>query len=157
MSTKAENNSTNRPRIVIIGGGITGLAAAHRICELTNKSEVEVLLLEAGSRVGGVLKTTHRDGFVLEHGADSFISEKPEAIALAKHLGLESRLIETNAVHRRSFIVRHSRLVPVPEGFQLMAPARIWPFITSEIFSWTGKARMALDLLIPRRQIRNGD
>jgi len=146
-------------RIVIIGGGITGLAAAHRLLEIAVKPDrhPEVLLLEAGSRLGGVLKTTEREGFLIEGGADSFISEKPEAIELAKRLGLESRLIETNEQHRRSFIVRHGRLVPVPEGFQLMAPARIWPFITSDIFSWAGKARMALDLVIPRRPIPNGD
>lgn len=146
-------------RIVIIGGGITGLAAAHRLLELQphQNQRLDVVLLEAGSRLGGVLKTTQRDGFLIESGADSFISEKPEAIELAKRLGLDSRLIETNEKHRRSFIVRRGRLVPVPEGFQLMAPARIWPFITSDIFSWTGKARMALDLLIPRRTIQNGD
>jgi oxygen-dependent protoporphyrinogen oxidase len=146
-------------RIVIIGGGITGLAAAHHLLENAGKSDrtPEVLLLEAGPRLGGVLKTTQRDGFLIEGGADSFISEKPEAIELAKRLGIESRLIETNEQHRRSFIVRRGRLIPVPEGFQLMAPARIWPFITSDIFSWPGKARMALDLLIPRRKTRDGD
>ena len=159
MSTKAENTSTNTPRIVIIGGGITGLATAHRLFELTRQTDrkPDVLLLEAGSRLGGVLKTTQRDGFLIEGGADSFISEKPQAVELARRLGLESRLIETNEKHRRSFIVRRRRLVPVPEGFQLMAPARFWPFITSDIFSWSGKARMALDLFIPRRKTQNGD
>ena len=159
MSTPADERSTKQPRIIIIGGGITGLAAAHRLQELQRQTnqKLEVMLLEAGPRLGGVLKTTERDGFLLEGGADSFISEKPEAIELAKRLWLESRLIETNETHRRSFIVRAGRLVPVPEGFQLMAPARIWPFISSDIFSWTGKARMALDLLIPRRSVRDGD
>src|ERR1700730_18998227 len=159
MLTMTENSSTSVPRVVIIGGGLTGLAVAHRLLELQLQTgqKLEVVLLEAGSRLGGVLKTTQRDGFLIEGGADSFISEKPEAIELAKRLGLESRLIETNEQHRRSFIVRHGRLVPVPEGFQLMAPARFWPFISSDIFSWAGKARMALDLVIPRRLIRNGD
>src|SRR3984893_6822836 len=159
MLTMTENSSTSVPRVVIIGGGLTGLAVAHRLLEpqLQTGQKLEVVLLEAVSRLGGVLKTTQRDGFLIEGGADSFISEKPEAIELAKRLGLESRLIETNEQHRRSFIVRHGRLVPVPEGFQLMAPARFWPFISSDIFSWAGKARMALDLVIPRRLIRNGD
>ena len=159
MSTQANNSSAKTPRVVIIGGGITGLAAAHRLCELTKQTdrELDVLLLEAGSRLGGFLKTTERDGFLIEGGADSFISEKPEAIELARRLDLESRLIETNKTDRRSFIVRRGRLVPVPDGFQLMAPARLWPFITSDIFSWAGKARMALDLVIPRRAVSNGD
>ncbi|HKG97991.1 MAG TPA: protoporphyrinogen oxidase [Pyrinomonadaceae bacterium] len=136
-------------RIVIIGGGISGLAAAHRVLELNQSAQVTIL--EASSRLGGTIHTEHRDGFLLERGPDSFISEKPQAIALAKRLGLESQLIQTNEEYRRSFIVRDGRLRAVPEGFQLMAPSRIWPFITSDIFSLAGKARMAADLLLPRK------
>ena len=135
-------------RIVIIGGGITGLAAAHR---LVKRGQTEVVLLEAADRVGGVIHTQSRDGFLLERGPDSFISEKPEAIELAREIGLESHLIETNQQHRRSFIVRNGKLRPVPEGFHLLAPAQLWPFITSDIFSWPGKLRMAIDLILPRR------
>jgi oxygen-dependent protoporphyrinogen oxidase len=135
-------------RIVIIGGGSSGLAAAHRLIELGHQ---QITLLEASARLGGTIRTQHRDGFLLECGPDSFISEKPEALALAKRLGLESRLIETNEQHRRSFIVRKGRLRPVPEGFQLLAPSRIWPFLTTDIFSLTGKIRMAADLFLPRR------
>lgn len=143
---------TGMKRIVIIGGGITGLSAVHRLVELGKESarEFDVTLLEASSRLGGTIKTNHRDGFLLERGPDSFISEKPEALELARRIGLESQLIETNKEHRRSFIVRNSKLRPVPEGFQLLGPSRIWPFVTSDIFSWAGKARMALDLLLPR-------
>jgi oxygen-dependent protoporphyrinogen oxidase len=106
--------------------------------------------------MGGIIRTERRDGFLLEAGPDSFISEKPEAVELAKRIGLASRLIETNEEHRRSFIVRKGRLNAVPEGFQLLAPSRFWPFVTTPIFSWTGKARMALDLLLPRRRDENG-
>lgn len=139
-------------RIVVIGGGITGLAAAHRFIERRKELEtdLEVILLESTDRLGGVIQTEKRDGFLLERGPDSFLSEKPETIALAKRLGLEPHLIETNRAHRRSFIVRKGKLRPVPEGFNLLAPVRLWPFVTSDIFSWTGKARMALDLLLPR-------
>lgn len=137
------------PRVVIIGGGISGLAAAHRLTELN--PSLHLTLIEASARLGGTLLTDQRDGFLLERGPDSFITEKPEAVALAKRLGLESHLIGTNNNHRRSFIVRNGRLRPVPEGFQLLAPSRIWPFITSDIFSLTGKARMAADLLLPRK------
>jgi oxygen-dependent protoporphyrinogen oxidase len=136
-------------RIVVIGGGITGLAAAHRVGEL-NQS-VKVTLLEASPRLGGTIQTTSRDGFLLERGPDAFISEKPEALALAKRLSLESQIIETNETYRRSFIVRNGRLRAVPEGFQLLAPSRLWPFITSDIFSVAGKARMAADLFLPRK------
>ena len=145
-------------RIVVIGGGITGLAAAHRVLERSaaQQTPVELILIEAGARVGGVVQTDERDGFLLERGPDSFLSEKPAAIGLARRLGLQSRLIETNQDHRRSFIVRAGRLLPVPAGFNLLAPARLWPLITSDIFSWHGKARIALDLLLPRRN-QNGD
>ena len=136
-------------RVVVIGGGISGLAAAHRLTELN--PSLSVTLIEASDRVGGTLLTDERDGFLLERGPDSFISEKPEAVALAKRLGIESRLIQTNHEHRRSFIVRNGRLRPVPEGFQLLAPSRIWPFLTTDIFSLAGKARMAADLFLPRR------
>jgi oxygen-dependent protoporphyrinogen oxidase len=136
-------------RIVIIGGGISGLAAAHRILELNQAAHVTIL--EASNRLGGTIHTEHRGGFLLERGPDSFISEKPQAIALAKRLGLESQLIQTNEEYRRSFIVRDGRLRAVPEGFQLMAPSRMWPFITSDIFSLPGKMRMAADLFLPRK------
>jgi len=142
-------------RVVIIGGGITGLAATHRILERNRESgkQVDLTLLEASSRIGGIVQTRERDGFLLESGPDSFISEKPEALELTKRLGLESHLIETNEYHRRSFVVRQGRLRPVPEGFHLLAPSRFWPFFRSDIFSWAGKARMALDLLLPRRNL----
>ena len=138
--------------IIIIGGGISGLAAVHRLSE----QQVRVTLLEASPRLGGTIQTEHRDGFLLERGPDSFISEKPQALELAKRLGLESRLVQTNEQFRRSFIVRDGRLRAVPEGFQLLAPSRLWPFITSDIFSVAGKARMAADLLLPRKST-NGD
>src|ERR1051326_4007014 len=138
--------------IIIIGGGISGLAAAHHL----NEQHIHVTILEASDRLGGTIQTEHRDGFLLERGPDSFISEKPHALALAKRLGLESQLIQTNEEFRRSFIVRDGRLRAVPEGFQLMAPSRMLPFITSDIFSLAGKARMAADLLLPRKNT-NGD
>ena len=139
-------------RIAIIGAGIAGLAAAHRLQERSTESNepFEILIFESGSRLGGIIKTDERDGFLLERGPDSFITEKPEAVELARRLGLESQLLPTNEKHRRSFIVHGRRLIPVPEGFHLIAPALFRPFIKSEILSWPGKARMALDLLLPR-------
>ncbi len=144
-------------RIAIVGGGISGLAAAHKLSEITSPDGISIdyRLFEADDKTGGILRTVHRDGFLLEAGPDSFISEKPEALDLAGGIGLSDRIIQTNNADRRSFIVRRGKLIPVPEGFHLLAPSRLWPFITSPIFSWTGKARMALDLLLPRQC--NGD
>jgi oxygen-dependent protoporphyrinogen oxidase len=146
-------------RIAIIGGGISGLAAANRVLELSaiNQQPLQLTLIEASSRLGGTIQTKHRDGFLLERGPDSFISEKPEALSLAHRLGIESELIQTNEQYRRSFIVRNGRLRPVPEGFQLLAPSRFWPFVTSDIFSLTGKLRMSADLFLPRRTTNGSD
>ena len=140
-------------RIGIIGGGVTGLATANRLIALSQqqKREVSIQLFEASSRLGGTIQTDQRDGFLLERGPDSFISEKPEALNLSRELGLESQLIQTNSQHRRSFIVRNGRLRPVPEGFQLLAPTRFWPFVASDIFNLAGKLRMSADLLLPRK------
>ncbi len=151
----------HRRRVVIVGGGVSGLAAAHQLLEsaaedisdggTTGASRTEVLLIEASARLGGTLRTERREGFLLEGGPDSFISEKPAALELARRIGLGPRVVETNDTHRRSFVVRGGRLRPTPEGFQLLAPSRLLPFLTSDIFTWHGKARMALDLLLPRR------
>jgi oxygen-dependent protoporphyrinogen oxidase len=142
-------------RIVVVGGGISGLAAAHRLIELNQAQQIT--LIEASDRLGGTIQTKNRDGFLLERGPDSFISEKPQALALAKRLGLEPRLIQTNEEFRRSFIVRNGRLRPVPEGFQLLAPSRIAPFLRTDIFSVAGKARMAADLFLPRKSTNGTD
>ena len=139
-------------RVVIIGGGVSGLAAAHRLLELSHErcTPISVDVLEGSSRFGGIVKTSIREDFLLEHGPDAFISEKAAALNLTRRLGIEPRLLQTNPQHRRSFIVRHGRLLPVPEGFHLLAPSRFWPFAKSGILSWRGKARMALDLILPR-------
>jgi oxygen-dependent protoporphyrinogen oxidase len=159
-----EENFSKRRRVVVVGGGISGLAAAHRLYELQSQDDdakreglrPEVLLLEASARVGGTVRTFRREGFLLEGGPDSFISEKPAALELARRIGLAHRIIETNDKHRRSFVVRGGRLRPTPEGFQLLAPSRMLPFLTTDIFTWRGKARMALDLILPRRADANG-
>ncbi len=142
------------PRVIVVGGGISGLATTNRLIEESQRMQlpVEVKLLEAGSRLGGVIHTTHRDGFILEGGPDSFISEKPWALSLCQRIGLGPRLIGTGKNHRRSFIVRNGNLHPVPDGFYLMAPTRIWPVVTTSIFSWPGKLRMAGDLFLPRKK-----
>ena len=146
------SDSTPVPHIVIVGGGITGLAAAYKLQELSRERErpLRFTLLESRARLGGVIGTEHRDDFLLELGPDSFISEKPWALALCRRLGLEPELLGTNDEHRTTFVVHKGRLEPLPQGFMLLAPTQLAPLIQSRIFSWPGKLRLALDLLLPR-------
>ena len=138
---------------MVIGGGLSGLAVAHRLVEraATARRPVEVVVLEAKDRLGGAIWTRRRDGFTLEGGADSFITNKPWGVDLCRRLGLGESLIGTDPQHRRSFVVREGRLVPVPEGFVLMAPNRLGPILTTPILSWRGKLRMLMDLVLPRK------
>ena len=140
-------------RAIVVGGGITGLAAAYRLKREAEKREIplDITLLESSNRVGGVIQTEHRDGFIIEHGPDAFISTKPWAKALCEELGIDDKLIGTNPKVRRSFVIRKGKLVPVPEGFYMMAPGSFGPFLKSPIFSLRGKFRIVLDLFISRR------
>ncbi|MEQ9618569.1 MAG: protoporphyrinogen oxidase [Deltaproteobacteria bacterium] len=143
-----------KKRIVVIGGGITGLSAAHRLTELSNEKnlDLDVALLEKTGVLGGVISTIERDGFLIEEGPDSFITTKPWALNLSNRLGLAGEIIETNDEKRRTFVLLDGKLAPLPEGFIMLAPTRIYPFLTTPLFSWKGKARMLMDLFIARRQ-----
>ena len=145
--------SGKRQRVVVIGGGLSGLAAAHRLNERAGslRRPLDVVVLEAKDRIGGVIWTEQVDGFTLEGGPDSFITNKPWGIDLCHELGLSDQLIETDSSHRRSFVVRKDQLMPVPEGFVLLAPHRILPILTTPVLSWMGKLRVLMDLVIPRR------
>ena len=139
---------------IVIGGGVTGLTTCNRLITESQKRGIplDVKLLEASDRVGGVVRTSNQDGFIIEHGPDAFISTKPWAKALCEELGIGDKLIGTNPKQRRSFILHKGALHPVPEGFYIMAPASFLPFVKSPIFTWRGKLRMALDLCIPRHR-----
>lgn len=136
-------------RVIVVGGGIAGLTAAYR---LSKAPGLEVELLEASPRAGGAIATTREHGCLLEHGPDCFLAIKPAGVALCSELGLEPRLIGTIAENRKSFVERKGKLHAVPEGFYLMAPSSMASLATSRIFSTKGKARMAMEPLIPRRK-----
>ena len=147
------SENSDKKRAIVVGGGITGLAACYRLQREAAQRGIplDVILLEATERVGGVIRTEHRDGFLLEHGPDAFLSTKPAAKALCEELDIANQFIGTNPKVRRSFVVRNGELHPVPEGFYMMAPGSFKPFLKSPLFSWRGKLRMAMELFIPRR------
>jgi oxygen-dependent protoporphyrinogen oxidase len=138
--------------VVVVGGGITGLAAAHRVQEIARQrsTPLSLTVIEGRDRLGGTIATERTDGFVVEAGPDSFLSEKPEALALCRRLGVEDRLVRTDDRFRKVFVWHRNRLHALPDGFQLLAPTRVLPFATSSLFSWPGKLRMAMDLVTPR-------
>ena len=140
-------------KVLIVGGGISGLATAYRLTELSRQGSfpVEITLLEAKPRLGGVIETRSREGFLLEGGPDSFISEKPAALELSKRLGIAAEVTGTNEKFRRSFVYKKGKLVQVPEGFYLIAPSQIRAFLETPLLSLATKLRMGCDLFIPRR------
>jgi oxygen-dependent protoporphyrinogen oxidase len=140
--------------VAVIGGGISGLAAAHRLRELD--PTIDVTVFEASDRLGGSLRTERRDGWLLEYGADNFITNLPAGIDLCRRLGLEGDLVQTRPEDRRAMVVRDGRLHPVPEGFMVMAPQKVGPLLTTPLLSLGGKLRMLAEALVPRRKT-NGD
>lgn len=140
-----------QPRhILIIGGGITGLAAAHHVRELAASRGLPLrsTLLESSNHLGGAIRTIQHDGFLIELGPDNFITNKPGAVSLCKRLGLESQLLPTNDANRRAMVVRRGKLMPIPEGFELMAPRNMYAMARSPIFSLRGKLRMWMEQFV---------
>jgi protoporphyrinogen/coproporphyrinogen III oxidase len=141
-------------RIAVIGGGASGLAAAHRLIELSNDASTRfaVTLFEAGETAGGVAGTRRIGDYLVETGPDMFITNQPAAVNLCQRIGLSDELIPTETEHRGSLVLRKGKPVRVPEGFMLISPAKVWPVLTSRIFSPLGKLRMGLEYLLPRKK-----
>lgn len=137
-------------KIAVVGAGITGLAAAHRCMELAAEQGIqcEITIFESNNRLGGVIKTERPNGYVMEFGPDSIFAAKPAAVDLCRRLGIEEQLISCEEKNRRSLVARNGRLHELPEGFVMLAPAKLMPFFKTTLFSPLGKIRMALDLLL---------
>jgi oxygen-dependent protoporphyrinogen oxidase len=134
--------------VLIIGGGIAGLAAAY---DLTAAGR-SVSVLDAGEKPGGVMQTERVDGWVVDRGPDSFLVQKPAAIALCTELGLEPQLVST-IEPRTAYVLRDGRLHPLPDGSFLGFPVSLRGLATSSLFTPLGKARMAAEALIPPRTL----
>ena len=140
-------------RIAIIGGGISGLAAAFALEERRQAGRpLEYVLYEASPRLGGVLLTEQIDGCVVEAGPDSFLTEKPWASDLCRRLDLGDQLIGSNDADRKTYILVRNRLVPLPDGLMFMVPTRLLPAVISPLFSSSTKRRMTREWFQSPRQ-----
>src|SRR3984957_14149824 len=128
-------------RVIVVGGGISGLSAAYDL----SRAGIDCLVLEKQPRLGGVIQTNSWEGCVLEGGPDSFISSKPEALALIRELGLEGEVIGSNDHQRTTYILKHGELVALPEGVMMIVPTRVMPMVESPLLSWGTKIRMGLE------------
>jgi oxygen-dependent protoporphyrinogen oxidase len=144
-------------RLLVVGGGITGLAAAwEAVRGGADRGPCEVLLVEAADRFGGKVHTERARDLLIEHGPDSFVSYRPAALRLAEELGLGGDVIGTSGariVHLRA----RGRLRPLPSGMGMVLPGKLLPFVTTGILSPADKLRAALDLVLPRRLVAGED
>jgi protoporphyrinogen/coproporphyrinogen III oxidase len=130
------------PRVVIVGGGISGLSTAWYLA----KAGIRATIVERDNRLGGVIRTDYIEGCIAEAGPDSFITTKPAARELATELGLGADLIGSNDHQRATFIWRGGKLVKLPDGMSMMVPGKIGPILKSPLLSWPGKIRAGFDL-----------
>jgi oxygen-dependent protoporphyrinogen oxidase len=137
-----------RTDVAIVGGGVAGLTTAYRLA----RAGVDFQLLESTNHWGGLIRTEHAGGFVLDAGPDTLLAHRPEAIALCTELGLGSRLVPASSTPHPTRVVHRGRLHSLPEGMLLGVPARFAPLARTSLFSWTGKVRMALEVMAPRRR-----
>lgn len=145
-------------RVAIVGGGISGLTAAYTFARARERGvPVSEFLIEGSDRLGGVIRTDHLEGFVLEGGPDSFISEKPEAAALCRELGLGDSLIGSNDDDRHTYILHKGRLVPLPEGLMLLAPTRPWSVLSSPLLPLSAKLMVATEWFVTPARPRDTD
>jgi oxygen-dependent protoporphyrinogen oxidase len=131
-------------RVIVVGGGIAGLAAAYEL----SRHGVDVQLVEASDRLGGLIRTEVVDGFTIDAGPDAFLVTKPGAVALCNELGLMSRAISTS-LPRVAYVLRDGCLHPLPDGVALGVPTNLAALATTRLLSLRGKLRAAADLVLP--------
>lgn len=139
-----------RPRVVIVGAGIAGLSAAWELTRGENPPEV--VLLEAGSRAGGVIETLYDPPYLIERAADNFATLIPDALELCKETGYAENLITPRQEGRQAFVVRRGKIYPIPVGFSLVQPTRVWPILSTGTLSPAGKLRLLCEYFVKARR-----
>jgi oxygen-dependent protoporphyrinogen oxidase len=145
--------------VIIIGGGVAGLGAAYKLKRAADEGHpVRFTLIEKNERLGGCLATEYIDDpetgerFIVDGGSDAFITSKPGVHRVAKLLGIFDEEVRTCDENKKTLILKSGRLVELPDGIMMFAPTKLVPLATTSLYSWPAKLRMALDLVIPRKQ-----
>jgi oxygen-dependent protoporphyrinogen oxidase len=138
---------STRPRVAVIGAGISGLTAAYRLHD-----SCDVTVFEARDRIGGQIQTEERGGLLLEWGPDSLVAHKPAGERLCRELGLGDRLLPVHSGGSRMQVVVNGKLRQLPEGFLMIAPTKLGPLLTTPVLSPAGLARAACERFIPARR-----
>lgn len=133
-------------RVVVVGGGIAGLATAHRLRALARERDIslELILLERDDRCGGKIRSTRESGYLLESGPNGFLDNEPATLRLIEELGVKSELLRSRDEARRRFILRDETMHLLE-----MNPKR---FVQSKLMSWPGKIRMAAEIAVPAKK-----
>lgn len=141
-------------KIIVVGGGITGLTAAYYVRKRLKEAgcTADVTLVEGAEKLGGRIHTLRKEGFVIEKGPDSFLARKLPIIELSRELGLEGELTGTNPEAKKTYILRDGTLHPMPAGLVLGIPTDIEPFMRTGLVSAKGKARAMMDLVLPKKE-----
>jgi len=151
-------DSPKAHRVAVIGGGVSGLAAAYTLARARqDAAPVEEMLFEASPCVGGVVRTESVEGFLIEGGPDSFLAEKPQAAAMARELGLGDDLMGSNDHARRTYILHRGRLLPLPDGLMFLVPTRFWPMVTTPLLPLSTKLAAARELFSSPPRSDRGD
>ncbi len=135
--------------VAVVGGGISGLAAA---LTLSRSPSIDVKLFEANERLGGVLHTVRTSKYLVESSADNFATLIPDALQLAQDHGCSDQLVQPSDKDRRAFVVRRGRLLPIPIGFSLMQPTRLTAMLTTNVLSWRGRLRVLAEAWVAARR-----
>lgn len=151
-------------RVIIIGGGVAGLGAAYKIQRAASEGHnLDFLLIEKDNRLGGKIQTeivpdpSNGGVFIVDGGPDCFLTEKPACHRIAKLLGIFEDELPTDDSKRRTWILSRGKLHSLPDGVMMFAPTKFLPFVSTGLFSWPGKIRMAMDLFIPPKKVKPGE
>lgn len=145
--------SSNTAKVVVIGGGISGLAT----CYFLGQRGIRTTLVEKSGRLGGLIQTDHIAGCDLEGGPDSFVAAKTAVAALAHELGISDRIIGSNDAARRIYIRKNGKLIPMPKGMSMMVPGDLKAAFLSPLFDLSTKLRFIKERRLMSPRERTGD